>query len=273
MFRLIKTIFVLALWAFIFFAYQFFAPDRVTFVGTGPSKAQYDELAKHGTEVYFGSGNKVDAWFFKSPHSNKVLIYSHGLGRNVGMNADRAAALSKDVSVFAYDYRGTGRSAGTMSEPSMIDDACAAYDLLVDKYHYKPEQIIGYGESLGTAVTAQLTTRRQLAGVIMVASFPCWKEAAFETAPVLIHLYPKSCWPVFDSAQALKKFKGPTLIIHGGKDELLSVSLGKRLFQASAGSPKQFVLLPGSQHDYVIEQPEADRNLLEESVRNFVDRT
>jgi len=261
---------VVGLWAVIISAYFLLAPDKIMFMKFPADLAQYIELPKEAEENFFGANNAVNGWFFKNPRSDKVLLYSLGFGRTIGRNRDRCEALAEYSSVFVYDYKGCGKSCGHSNEQSMTDDACAAYDLLVKKYHYKPNQIIGYGESMGTAATAQLSLRRKLAGVIMVASFPSWTAAAHAAAPI-VAIYPSSCCPVFDSAKALARFTGPTLVIHSGKDEIIPLALGKELFAVAAGVPKRFVVMPGSQHDYVIDQPEADKKLFDHSIRKFVE--
>jgi hypothetical protein len=272
-FKVAKAVSVILLWCGISWLYTFMAPDKLTFIGCPYSADAYAPLSGCATEVYFGNENKLDGWMFKSPNADKVLLFSHGLGRNVGVNCDRAAALAhQGVSVFAYDYRGTGKSPGKMNERSMVEDSVSAYDLLINKFHYQPSQIIGYGESLGSAVTAQLSWRRKLAGIILVASFPTWRAAAFSAAPLLVRLYPESSYPIFDSASALKLYYGPTLIIHGGKDDIIAPDLARHLFAECGGSPKTFVFLPGSLHDYVINQPPSDKKLFADSIKDFVHR-
>jgi fermentation-respiration switch protein FrsA (DUF1100 family) len=87
-----------------------------------------------------------------------------------------------------------------------------------------------------------------------------------------VRFYPESSYPIFDSASALKQYHGPTLIIHGGKDDIIAPDLARQLFAECGGNPKTFVFLPGSVHDYVINQPPSDKKLFAGSIKDFVHR-
>ena len=57
-----------------------------------------------------------------------------------------------------YDYTGYGQSYGKPSEQNTYADIEAAYRYLVEKYGAKEEDIILYGQSVGSGPTIDLAT-------------------------------------------------------------------------------------------------------------------
>jgi uncharacterized protein len=145
--------------------------------------------------------------------------------------------------VLLLDYRGYGKSEGTPSERGLYLDGAAAYDWLLSK-GYKPEQIILHGESLGTAVAAELASRRKCAGVILEAPFPSARAVAHKVLPLI---GPLLVWG-FDTKSRMSKINAPVFVIHGDRDEVIAYEFGKKVFDA-AREPKRFWTVPGATHN------------------------
>lgn len=194
-------------------------------------------------------GVRLHAWFAPPPDdAAPVLVWSHGNGGNVGGREDVLLALAaRGLGVLAYDYRGYGRSEGSPDEAGVYLDAEAAWDLLAAD-GIRPQRIVCFGESLGGAVSIALATRRRCAAVIVVSTFTSLRDVARQHYGALAALTGSQ----FDSAARVASLGVPILIAHGDQDEIVPYGLGERLF-ALAHEPKQFVRVPGRQHNDVFD--------------------
>ena len=112
---------------------QVYAPSRTL-------EASGAELGRPFEDVRFltSDGVSLHGWFFPanpgSPRGHLVIVLLHG---NVGNISRRLhfyqAWLELGVNVFAFDYRGFGRSEGRPSEEGTYRDAQAAVQWLREK--------------------------------------------------------------------------------------------------------------------------------------------
>src|SRR5262245_56657821 len=108
-------------------------------------------------------GVRLVAWFFPgkpaSARSDLVFLLCHGNAGNISHRTGFYRAwLELGVGVFAFDYRGYGRSEGKPGEEGTYRDAQAAAQWLRAR-GYAPENIIAMGKSLGGGVAAELALR------------------------------------------------------------------------------------------------------------------
>ncbi len=90
-----------------------------------------------------------------------TLLYFHGNGGALELRAERIRKyLDRGRGMFMMSYRGYSGSTGSPSEAANVADAKLAYDALV-KEGVSPDDIILYGESLGTGVAIQVAPRRR----------------------------------------------------------------------------------------------------------------
>ena len=160
-------------------------------------------------------------------------------------------ALAKiGVNILAVDYRGYGKSEGKPDEAGVYRDADAAYDYLVKQRHFRAEDIIIYGHSLGGAVAVNLASRRPCGGLIVQSSFTSARAMARRMFAIpLIGYVVKSR---FDSLQKIRDVHAPILIVHGTRDEVVPFAMGQQLF-AAAPEPKRFYPIEGAGHNDLME--------------------
>ena len=202
-------------------------------------------------EVWFRAedGTRLFGWFLAAgaAGSQPVLLWSHGNAGNVTHRLDPLAELHRrGLSVFLFDYRGYGRSEGTPSEEGLYLDALAAYGHLLNERKIPTARIIPFGTSLGAAVAGDLARRRPAAGLILEAPFPSIKavaRSAFRGLPA--HLFVRAR---FELARRLRDVHVPVLVLHGDRDRTIPFELGRAVF-AAANEPKQFVVIPGADHN------------------------
>lgn len=94
-------------------------------------------------------------------HFRFTILFSHGNAVDLGQMTSFFIALGKRINcnIFSYDYSGYGASAGKPSEKNLYADIDAAWQALRTRYGISPENIILYGQSIGTVPTVDLASR------------------------------------------------------------------------------------------------------------------
>lgn len=200
-------------------------------------------------EVSFSApdGTSLFGWYVESGAAPAVLLWCHGNAGNIINRLDNLAELHRlGLSAFLFDYRGYGRSRGTPSEEGLYQDALAAYAYLSQVRHIRPERIVLFGRSLGAAVAGEVAGRRPAAGLILESSFPSIEALArahYFGLPVHWLLHAR-----FNLAERLRAVSVPILVVHGDRDTIVPLEMGKQVFEAAKG-PKSFYLVPGADHN------------------------
>ena len=153
-----------------------------------------------------------------------------------------AVILVEGFGVIGLDYRGYGRSEGSPSEQGFYMDARAAIDYASKELSVKPEQMIAYGESIGTGVAVQMATEYPFQGLVLQSPFTSVLQLGKDSYPWL----PVEILQLdrFDSLSKIGNIHSPLLVIHGAIDLIVPIKYGKQLFVA-APEPKEF-----STHEY-----------------------
>ena len=79
----------------------------------------------------------------------------------------------------SYDYSGYGASTGKPSEKNLYADIEAAWGALRSRYGVSPENIILYGQSIGTVPTVDLAARYEVGAVILHSALMSGMRVAF----------------------------------------------------------------------------------------------
>jgi fermentation-respiration switch protein FrsA (DUF1100 family) len=202
-------------------------------------------------EFTASDGVRLHAWWAGPPDARATLVWSHGNGGNIaGRSAVLRGLAARGVSVLAYDYRGYGRSEGSPTEEGVYADALAAYDHL--RARGIPEsRIVAFGESLGSAVSVHLASKRPCAGLVLVSPFTRLRDVA------RVHYGPLAmlAGDGFDAIGLIPKVRRPLLVAHGDQDEIVPFELGVKLFEA-ANEPKKFLRVEGAHHNDVFASSE-----------------
>ncbi len=211
--------------------------DRLIFLPPPPGYPDGPAILKIPT----GDGQRIAAVYLVNPSARYTLLLSHGNAEDLGSVMPLLAGL-RDLGfgVFAYDYRGYGRSEGAPSEPRVYADIDAAYEHLVRELRVRPERIVAYGRSLGAGAAVDLAAHRRLGGLVLESPF----LSAFRVM-TRIPLFPVD---KFRNSAKIGRVTCPILIMHGEDDEIVPVWHGRRLFDL-APAPKMFVTVPGAHHN------------------------
>jgi uncharacterized protein len=216
-------------------------------------------------------GVRLHGWFIETKKRPAVatIIFFHGNGgniSNVGWVGEKLS--SRGLDVLLLDYRGYGRSDGQMtSEADVYADAEAGYQYVTSTRGVSPENIVLYGQSLGTAPVADLASRKECAAIILESGFSSASDLALNVLPWFprrLHFLTRNR---FESAQKLSQVKCPVLITHGDPDETIPTEHGQRLFDA-ANEPKKLLIFPGAGHNVFGSQGDRYLDLMADFVQD-----
>jgi uncharacterized protein len=194
-------------------------------------------------------GVKIHGWWVRREDSGLTTLFLHGNGDNLSYYTPYIQEIiASGSSVLIIDYRGYGRSSGSPSEQGLYDDSDAGYNFLLDK-GYVAEQIIIYGQSLGSALAIDLASRRPCGALILEAPFSSASDVAGSLVPFIGPLLVRS----YNSLPKMRGIHVPKLFIHGDRDGTIPFRLGRKLFDA-APEPNTFWIIPGAGHNNILEK-------------------
>jgi fermentation-respiration switch protein FrsA (DUF1100 family) len=152
--------------------------------------------------------------------------------------------VADGTGLVGVDYRGYGGSTGQPTERGLMIDAETAYAFAAARY--PAARIAVWGESLGTGVAVALAAERPVGRLVLEAPFTSTADiAALHYPYVPVHWLMKD---QFRSDEKIGAVKAPLLVLHGGRDPIVPIRFGERLFEL-AHEPKRFVRFPDGEHE------------------------
>jgi uncharacterized protein len=196
----------------------------------------------------------IAAWWMPHEAARADVVYFHGNGGNLSIWLPILAGVqASGLNVLAFDYRGYGRSTGSPTEKGLYRDADAVLAELARLRQRESaagttvrRPIIYWGRSLGGPVAAYATTVTRPDGLILESTFP-EKRAVLGRQLVLRTLDLLASFR-FETADMLRGFDRPTLVMHGDSDSVVPYAAGRALFERLS-EPKRFVTLQGADHN------------------------
>jgi len=208
-------------------------------------------------------GERLVAWYGKARPGAPTLLYFHGNAGGLAVRAPRIQRFMEEGwGVFMLAYRGYAGSTGRPTEAANVADADLAYAALT-REGVAPASIILYGESLGTGVAARLATERRAAGLILDAPYTSIVEVAAGAYPYLPVRYVLK--DRYETASYIGKVHMPLLILHGERDRVIPVAMGRELFRL-ANEPKRLATFPAAAHSDIY----TDGNRALDAVRQWI---
>ena len=190
---------------------------------------------------------RLDGWFVPAGEPRAVLLFFHGNAGNISHRLDSLSIFHElGLSVLIFDYRGFGRSEGTISEEGSYRDAEAAVRYLMKERGVPRQKIVYFGRSLGGAIAARLAMRVTPAAVILESTFTSVPDLAAKLYPVLpVRLLSRFS---YNTKEYLEAVSCPVLIVHSADDEIIPVQHGRDLLAAARGT-NQFLEIHGSHNE------------------------
>ena len=229
--------------------------DRLFYYPTGPALATPERYGYEYEEVTFASadGTELNGWFLpvigEAEKVKATIVFSHGNAGALGHHLGFVTWLVSDgYNVFMYDYRGFGKSQGTVGREGMIRDVQAAFAYIVTRKDLDSGKLVSFGHSLGGAKSiAALADQRPtgLKAVITDGAFASYKDMAKTFAGNVGDNLVTNEWSARDCVAKLAPL--PLLIVHGTEDEVVPFAQGEILF-AKAGRGKEMMRIEGGKH-------------------------
>ncbi len=198
--------------------------------------------------IVTSDGISLHGWYMPVPSAQFTLLHFHG---NAGNISHRLSLYRKwqamGLSVYAFDYRGYGKSEGEPDEAGLYEDGRAVWTDLTLHLGLKPEEVIISGRSLGAAVAAMLATEVKAAGVVLETPFTSIPDmAAFHYPWLPLRWLVKTD---FDVESLVKHIRLPLLIIAARDDAIAPSWMAEHIFNA-AHALKMKIELSGGHNDF-----------------------
>lgn len=235
-------------------AWLWWRQERLIFL---PEKLAPDTVLARDADVSEVSvpvaGATLSALHLRLPRPRGLVFYLHG---NAGSLASWFVAASHyraaGYDLFMLDYRGYGKSTGSISsEAQLHEDVWAAWQQVAPQYAGRP--VVVYGRSLGTALAATLSARLSQAGAapaltVLVSPYTSMAALAAQHYPFVpgaLLRYP------LRTDEALRQVRGPVSLFHGARDQVIPPSHSEVLAAQlrGAGVPVKLLLIDGAGHN------------------------
>ena len=207
-----------------------------------PSENNYfgDQLEVKIEKVKIKTQDNIEllSWYHnKNIDRYKTILFLHG---NAGTLENRIHKINhfKDMNInfLLVAWRGFNGNKGKPTEKGLYEDARSAVVWLKSK-GIKENNIVIYGESLGTGVATEIAQKKNFSGVILESPFTSMIEAGktkYPYLPVRLLLKDK-----YESNKKIKNIKSPILIMHGKVDKIVPFYMGEKMYEL-ANQPKYF---------------------------------
>jgi len=239
---LVAVCLYLAIGAILYFAQRslMYFPETVH---TPPAAAGLPEAEE--VTLTTADGERIVAWHAAPQNDKPVIVYFHGNGGALRYRAGRFHKLIHNgIGLVAVEYRGYGGSNGSPSEAGLMADGGAAYAFAAARYTV--QQLVLWGESLGTGVAVPLAADKPVGRVILEAPFTSAAAVAalrYWYLPVRLLMKDQ-----YRSDEHVGKITAPVLILHGVHDRIVPYAMGEEMFQLTK-APKHIVRFLDGDHE------------------------
>jgi hypothetical protein len=236
-FVLILLIFILTYFFILFSTYIF---QRNLLYHPTENNYSRDKISVDVEKIKIRTQDNIElvSWYHKKNLNNyKTILFLHG---NAGSLENRVHKINHfrdmNVNFLIIAWRGFSGNEGKPTEKGLYEDARSAVRWLKSN-GVKENNIIIYGESLGTGVATEIAQNKKFAGVILESPFTSMIDAGKDKYPYLpVRLLLKD---KYESDKKIKNVKSPVLIMHGKVDNIVPFHMGKKMYEL-ANEPKYY---------------------------------
>jgi pimeloyl-ACP methyl ester carboxylesterase len=269
--RVIITLLVLAV-VLVFGVFPYLIAVLVTNAGTRPmDRALTETPATFGAQfkdVEFETSDhvRISGWLLPSREKRATIVYSHGLFRSRRELLQRATDLWKlGYGALLYDSRNHGDSGAAKVSLGYFErlDAKAAVAFLREEVRTE-DKIVLFGISMGAAAALLAAAETpEAAAVVSDSSFLSFEDTTNHHVKLLFRL---SSFPLanelrffvesragfnsedLDALAAVKRIgERPVLFIAGARDKRMPPSIAERLYEASASTKRDLLIIDGDE--------------------------
>lgn len=200
-------------------------------------------------DQYFKSSDniKLHGWLLKPKNRENlgVIFYLHGNAENISTHVNNVLWLvSEGYTVFAFDYRGYGKSEGAPEIHGIHLDAEAALNQVVLIAEKTKSDVFVFGQSLGGAVAvytvAQSPYKKNIRALIIDSAFSSYRKVAQEKAGEFFLTWPLQ-YPIsflvvnhYSPVKWIKQVHPvPVLFLHGKQDHIVKTEHSTILYETA----------------------------------------
>jgi len=200
-------------------------------------------------DQYFRSSDnvKLHGWLLKPKNRESlgVILYLHGNAENISTHVNNVLWLvSEGYTIFAFDYRGYGKSEGTPEIHGIHHDAEAALKQIVLIAEKTKADIFVFGQSLGGAIAiyavAHSPYKKNVRALIVDSAFSSYRKVAQEKAGEFFLTWPLQ-YPIsflvvnhYSPVKWIKQMHPvPVLFLHGRQDHIVKTEHSKILYETA----------------------------------------
>ena len=234
-----------------------------------------DQISYKDVNFKTSDGLMLHGWYLKAKNeSHGTILFLHGNAENISTHVNNILWLtSEGYNVFAFDYRGYGRSEGFPSIDGVHLDAEAALETVLRMSQINKGDLFILGQSLGGAIATYTTAtspyKSHIKALIIDSAFSDYRRIAREKLAQMIITWPLQ-YPLsflfnnhYSPAKWIKKVSPvPLLIIHGDIDNIVPPHHGLILFQ-EALEPKEYWLVNNVGHIQALALPDIRSRLVD----------
>ncbi|GEM_PF-656265 len=202
-----------------------------------------------------------------------TVVHFHGNAQNISTHIAAVWWLPRHgFRVFAFDYRGYGRSAGEPSFAGVHRDARAALEAVTEREAVQPEQLLILGQSLGASIAITALARwegEEPAGIVAESAFASYRGIARDKLGALWLTWPFQyplSWLIGDAYAPIDHVADlaptPLLLVVDGDDRVIPPGHGERLYEA-ANEPRYLWRIEGARHSAALADDRVRYRLLQ----------
>jgi fermentation-respiration switch protein FrsA (DUF1100 family) len=199
-------------------------------------------------------GTPLHGWLMKAKNetlqsAKGTIVFSHGNAGSMSYHLGFCVWMAEaGYNVLLYDYRGFGKSGGSVGRRGMIDDVKAAFHYALSRNDIDRTKLVSFGHSLGGAQSVTALGEAPVKGlraIVIDGAFASYRAMAraiggqLGESVVTDDLAPKDF--------VAKLAPVPFLVVHGERDEVVPFAQGHELYE-KARQPKTLFDVAGGRH-------------------------
>ena len=228
----------------------------------------YPTHVQHYDPLFFGlnykegyikseSGNELHYWHFQAEEpSDKLVVFFHGNAENLSSHFLTLSWLAQEgIEYVIFDYPGFFKSTGSPSPKSTAEAGAVVLRWFITQHPEK--KIFIFGHSLGGIVALKSTEllkveeQDRVLGIFLDGTFSSYTEvgaSVLKKSWLTWWFFPLSYVVLSDRwAPQLNVRNGKTrfFVAHSNEDQVIDISLGKRLFEVLPEPKKWYEIKSG----------------------------
>jgi uncharacterized protein len=239
--------------------------ERIVFQPPGPP---YEEAEAERVEYTAADGQQLFAYVVRRkeerggsatnstlPPPPAFLLVFHGNAEIAAWSLPwaREVAQRTGATVLLAEYRGYAGLSGRPTYAGSKLDAHAAYEYARKTHGATPERTVIYGHSLGSAIGVELAGDIKPRALLLEAPFTSARAMAARLGvPGVLPLWRAISRVHYDTRTRIADLDVPVSVVHGERDMVTPVHMGREVFQ-TARRKGELLVLEGVGHNDVVE--------------------